>query len=380
MKTEKEIWTLPKKELEDALNLVLSVPTRNGISSSEYIQVCKHDGNKAIMFLSADLSGCAFVTGDKPFPFKKPIYLDRRVLEPFVIRGKESKISEYTFRIKNDVLLIKHGSRTASYVGQRAGTGYHTEPVFDNGKSLMMEDKLTEMLKCAAACATNDPIMPMLNGVHMISGKDNKVWLYSTNTKVIFRAEVEVKHPPKRPVVFPLLLADLITKHNMPKLIWDDKKAMLSSPRGSLWQGVKKEALTGFPVKRSDEFIEEGKSGKLLFRVNAESLSRGADNLNNYLSAVTREDLVLKMIITPNEKRMMLQCGAGSATFTEQVALVKPSKEACMIEWPLEEVLPVLVFSKDEGEARVYASADTRTLYTTKSIHLVIAKKDKKGK
>lgn len=371
------VWKVPKKELEDALDLLLSVPARNGIPSSEYIQVNHFDGNTAVCYLSSDLSGCVFINGSRKYPFKKPFYLDRRLFDPFVGQGKESRITEYTFRMKGTRLIVKHGVRTIVCNVARSDSGYHTVPYYKNAKKMIIDEALAAMLKAATACATGDPVSAHLNAVYTLPFKKG-VKLYSSNTSIIFRAKVFMKHPPSCPIAFPLPLTELITDHEMPEVLWDEGSATLSSPRGKLWSAVVQAARDKFPIATIDERMKECREGKLLFSVDADSLSVSAGRLSSYLSAVTREDLVLKMITKKGSRKMKLRAGTGNTRFTEQLTLSKVAEADNVVHWPLAEVLPVLVFSKDHGDAKLYRSKEGLTFYTTKKIELVVARLSRK--
>ena len=369
----KELWVVAKQELEAALALVTVVPPRGGTSSSEYIRVSKQD-KQAIMQMASEIAAVANISS--PYPFKESLYLDRRLFEPFVLGGRDLKAQDYVFKMNGSGLLtVKHGSRVAMYAKNRGAYGYSLGPIYKHARKGSLDDSWTKMLQCAVACATNDPVTPKFNCVYMVPTKDG-VALYSSNTKIVFLGTTHTKKKPEDKIAFPLLLASYADLDDMAYLTWDDKSATLSSPRGSIWQAVKVEARKAFPKKEIDNTVGILSKGKSLFLINSESLGTAAERISSYLTAVSREDLVLKMELTSGEKRMKLSSGTGATRFTEYVALAKPSVKDIVLEWPLAEVLPVLVFCKSKKvPAEVFIADSGITMYRTRGITLVIAKK-----
>jgi hypothetical protein len=329
------------------------------------------------MSLSSDVGGAVKLSGTSHPPFEKGLYLDRRLFESFVNGGKESKGSQYIFKIHEDELIVKHGHRTAVYAKAKPVAGYSELPPYKNAKTLAISESWSKLLSCAVSCATGDPVTPYLNCAYVHPVEDG-VKIYSSNTTIVFVGKASAKKKPHESIAFPLGLASMLSTLEMETLVWDNKSAMISSPRGSLWQAVKVDARKNFPRKAMDRMVEEGNSSHSLFAIDCSSLSEAADRMSGYLSPVTREDKVLKMSVKAGDNKMKMSSGTGHTSFSEIVALVKPSKIDYVIDWPLEEVLPVLVFCKDQGKASIYLSDTGRTMYKTKDVCLVIARKDKK--
>ena len=87
-------FTLPKKALEDGIKLLEAVPTRNGITSSEFIKTRMKDDKHLVMQLSSELSGTAIIPLLNKKNFDTTLYLDRRMLTPFVSEGKDIASSD----------------------------------------------------------------------------------------------------------------------------------------------------------------------------------------------------------------------------------------------------------------------------------------------
>lgn len=370
-------WAVPKKELEEAVFLITTVPTRSGVHSSEYIKMSKHDDKSASFSLTSEASGVAYLHSAEKYPFKHDIFLDRRLLEPFVTIGKETKGADYIFSVEKDEVHIKHGHRRAVYAKGKESK-YLKAPKYSRKNKVDLDTQWGQLLKCAVACGTDDSVTPQFNCVFIVPNEKGAK-LYSTNTTVAFIGEAS-KHSPPAKIAFPLMLASMSATEGVKRVEWDDKSATLVFDKGKLWQAVKIEARRNFPYKDIEEMEKALKKSHSAFVINASSLSAAAIRMNSYLAAVTREDLVLKMITKAKSKTMQLVCRTGSTMFSEQVALEHEAKKDYEIQWPLEEVLPALQFGKNDGIAKVYITEKGRTLFSTKRLSLVVAQNEDKKK
>lgn len=366
-------WEVSKNDLEYALGIVLNVPAKSGMVSSEYIRISRCESG-AILSLAADLSSQALL--EYAFPFKKSLYLDRRLFDPFVSAGKELSGSTYTMTMKHEgVLTIKHGSRTAVFSVGKKVSGYSDKPVYEKANSMRIYESWTKMMQCAVACATDDPVVPQFNCVYVVPANRRDIMMYATNTKVVFVGRGSTKKLPRKSIAFPLVLASRLQGNDMEEVTWDDKSALISSEHGWMWQAVKSAARKKFPKEELDNLVAGLKKGKPLLTLAAEDMGEAADRIAGYLTAVSREDLVLRIKASKDDKRAKLVSGTGETLFTEHITLLKPAREDVELHWPLDEVLPTLVFSKNQGTAAIHLADDTRSMYSTDDLSLVVAKR-----
>ena len=129
-------FCLPKKAIEDAMQLLDSVPARNGITSSEYIKTELKDPKHLRMQLSSEMSGDAVIPLPSSRKLKTPLYLDRRMLIPFVSAGKDMKSDTYEFIVDKNSVTVKHGPRTALLTSNNSASGYEKIPDFKTGLSI----------------------------------------------------------------------------------------------------------------------------------------------------------------------------------------------------------------------------------------------------
>lgn len=364
-------WELQKSDLEYALGIVLNVPAKSGVVSSEYIRFTKTTEG-TLLTLAADIAGQAHLTDT--FPFKKPIYLDRRLFEPFVSAGRDLKGGIYTLAMKKDgVLTVKHGSRVGIFSVHKKVSGYSDVPDYKKAQTMRIYESWTKIMQCAVACATDDPVTPQLNCVYVVPNEKNLI-LYASNTKVAFIGRGRTKKLPSSPIAFPLLLASRIEGNDMESVTWDDKSATVSSERGCLWQPVKSAARKRFPQKDLDKLVADLKTLKPTLSISAEDMGIQTERLAGYLAAVSREDLVLRIKASKDDKRAKLVSGTGETLFTEHVTLLKPARADVNLQWPLDEVLPALEYSKNQGTAAIYVSEKGYSMYATEDISLLVAR------
>jgi hypothetical protein len=374
-KSEQE-WNVSKSDIEYALSIIDNVPSKNGMVSSEFIRVSGR--NKTTVFaLGAELAAEAYLPIE--YPFSKPIYLDRRLFEPFVACGKEMPIDVYTMAMKKKgVLSVKHGKRSAVFGVHKKVSGYSELPEYpEDAKTMRIYESWTKAMGCAVACATDDPVAPNLNCVYILPVNAKELRLYASNIKVVFIGRGTTKKAPKHPIAFPLMLARKLEGNDMETITWDDKSATASSERGALWQPVKSAARKKFPVAELDGLVEKLSATKPVMMLNAEEISEAAVHIANYLTAVSREDLILKIRASKDDVRARFISGTGDTQFTEHITLLKPAKADVSLSWPLDEVLPALEFSKNQGNAAIHLSEDGISMFATEDIKLVVAKESK---
>lgn len=361
-----------KSDLEYALGIVGNVPAKSGMVSSEHIRWSKHDEG-TMLTMSSDITAQAILP--IPFIFKKSLLLDRRLFEPFVSAGKDLKGETYTLAMKKEgVLTIKHGNRVGIFSVHRKVSGYTDMPKYKgHAPSMRIYESWTKIMQCAIACATDDPVTPQLNCVYVVP-QEKHLMLYATNTKVVFVGKGRTKKLPKSSIAFPLILASRLEGNDMETIMWDDKSALMSSERGAIWQGVKSAARKSFPKKDLDTLIASLKERKPVLSIAAEDMGTAAGRIADYLAAVSREDLVLRIKASKDDKRAKIVSGTGDTLFTEHVTLLKPARADVELFWPLDEVLPALEFSKNQGKAAIHVSDEGRSMYATEDISLVVAR------
>lgn len=369
-------WTIAKEALEGALAIVNNVPPRNGIKASEFIKISREEKDAASFSLTSDVMAKAVVRTGDLFPWKKNLFLDRRLFSPFVDMGKESRSPLYTFILKsNGSILVKHGGRKAIYEKPSEVTGYENLPNIDDIKTSALDKEWIDLVDAAKQCATDDPVSPQFNCVFLNPTK-NGLEIYSGNGRVVFQGKASKTKSLKTPIAFPLLLVEALLLENAQKLLWTRKFAMISFPKGKIWQAVKIAAQKNFPLDDARSMVRAAKKDPVVMILPASTMSRVANRIASYVAALSRESLVLSIVLEKGSRTASIESGSEQSKFHEMVRLSKRATVSTTIEWPLEHVMPILLFCKEDGQMKLHLSTEGRTCLATNTVSLIVARRE----
>lgn len=361
-------WEVNKDELEQALDLLLRVPPRNGFKSSEYIRISNR------LSLSAEISGVVRLRGAK---LGDKLYIDRRLFEPFVSSGRDLKFDTYVFELGKHTCKVIHGPRTVEYARAVEPISYGEPPKYDSN-SLEISKRWRNLLRCATACSSFDPSVPNLNCVYMVPTKTG-IGFYASNSVIAFYGHVSTKKRPSDELAFPILLAKQIDAEYFTKVRWDNKSALLEANFGSLWQPVKTEARKSFPKKEIALWVSESKKLPSLFSIEGVAMADAIGRIAAYLTAVTREDLLLHISVRKGTKKAVLTAGTGSTRFEEYVGLLASIGHDEKVEWPLREILPVLQhIGQEKGPVHIKRMKSGQSVLQTDTITVIFAEQQKR--
>lgn len=371
--SSKQSWVVQKDALEIVISLLENVPTRNGIRSSEYIKVSKAGKDGATFHLSSSSAGKALIRTGEMFPFEKDLYLDRRLFVPFINGGKESKTLDYIFTGSDNQLVVRHGNRRAVYTHALPITGYEDPTNLDNADSVILSKKWTGLIDCADNYATPDPVTPSLNCVR-VTQSDKHIKVMSFNQKMAFIGKADSdKKPIKGAITFPLGLVQVLKQEGATRLLYTNKLVVVDFPKGKIWQAVKTAARKKFPYADLQKMFKETEGDKQLCSIPSHILAKAVDRLSTYTGALDSTDLALEVHLEKGSKKVQLKAGVADSKFTELIYASNEAKETIVLEWPLEGVLPIILFGKDEGSFRITIGKKGHTCLFSKSLKLLIA-------
>jgi len=371
-------WIVPKDSLETVISLIDTIPAKNGIKASEFIKVSRAGKDGAFFHLSSTLFGKGLIRTGEQFPFEGDLFLDRRLFVPFVNGGKESKASDYIFLSNSKQLLVKHGSRKAFYANGIEIGGYE-EPQIDGANVTSVSKKWAQMLDCAATCATDDPITPTLNCVY-ITQSGNTIELLASNQRMVFYGKVPTDKKLKSDIAFPLGLVQTLREDGVTKLLWTNKFALVEFPKGKIWSAVKSVARKNFPVKDVRHHVKKLSAEPQVCSIQSSVFAKASDRLSSYTVALDNSDLALEIHITKGSKKIELKAGVADSKFTETIHSITEADCDCILEWPIAQVMPVIMFGKDDGNFRIHLAKSGASLLATKNMSLGIGPPVKKGK
>lgn len=380
-------FIVPKKALEDAMKLLDSVPTRNGITSSEFIKTDLKDNKHLRMSLCSELSGEAVLPISKQKGFDTILYLDRRMLKPFVSAGTDLSASEiYEFTVKENLIIVKNGSRYAHLENNTSASGYEKQPSLKDSISIELQEEWTSITNCATLCASADPSAPQYNCVYM-KPSNGKVYIRASDTKLIFQGTIlEGAFPCKEPVALPLELVDRLGLFSTGLCHYSSRWALLQFPIGNIWQAVKTECRKNFPNDAISKVVTTIlKEGTVVSILGTQSLTESADRLAGYLQSAMKDNPALVLTIKAGFKKAKLSSGIIGTKFEESVVLEAKSENDYLVEWPLQAVLPILKYCKNAGSAKIIQDTQGNICLKAGRVTLVSsrkvkAKKSKKAK
>lgn len=368
-------WTVPKEMIEKALKLIDNVPTRNGIKSSEFIKVSPLGKEAATMSLSSDIAGKVTLKTGAEYPFSEELYLDRRLFMPFINQGKESKTSDYLFIEKDNQLIVKHGQRKAVYAKAKEVSGYEEPGKLEKAAIAEVSKTWTNLVDVASTCATPDPITPTINCVYL---KQNGEYLeaLSTNGTIVFLGKVKVDKKFKSEIAFPLSLVDSLTTEGAAKLVWTDKLAVIEYKRGRIWAAVKSKARKSFPHEPIRKMVGKVDKSRLVVEFNASSFARAVGRLLSYIAPIGVQNVTLEIHVVKGDKKVVVAAGPPESRFTETVYALNVCKFDVQLEWPMSQVMPVILYSKDAGSIRVHQDDNKPSAFVTNELTMIIGRSE----
>ena len=375
---------IEKEKLISALEILSLVPQRPGMSASEYIRITT-SGKKMTLALSSEVLGVVSFPIEGKFPCKEPFYLDRRVAVPFMLAGRDSKsdfellsdevevesVEKRKKPQKKTVLVIRQGKRSAAMVDVPEVHGYGEIKIDKNSKKVKFSEEQRSLIKAAFNCASPDPSLPELNCVYITS--QGFILSYNTIAMMIGKTEKFKESLP-----FPLHLLSMIQHEKDPTIYISKDKVILEFKEGMIAQSLSVKAVKKFPVKDVMSKAHSLKKVPYLFSINAAKLFNSMDRFSSYISAVRKQDQVIRVIVKKKSKQVKIVSNVPNIKLTEEVTLEKPSSSDLVCEWPLDILRPVIQFL-GSGKTRIDIHSDEKTkspyFLSTDDVTLLVARR-----
>jgi len=370
-------WTVDPEKLIDVFGVLDLVPARPGIPTSVFIQLSEKKG-RADLMLSSDVTGVVSIKGEGSIGASKPVYLDRRLLFPFILTAQNYRSDRpFVFSKVGKQIKVTQGRRKATFDLLPSNAGYGI-PNDGKGSVLPMEKKVSSLVTIACACATSDPTVPELNCVYIKRTKKG-IALYASNQLVVFRAHHTVKGTFPKTLPFPLFLVPVLTNDRIKEVRLQEKDVTLGFDCGRIWQGVSAKALKGFPLETMDGLIDDGKKWTEQFRLLTHKLGAVTARFSEYLTSIRRQDWLLTVAAAKGDKQVLLEVKIPQGIFREYVSIAEPAKEDIQIGWPLEILLPIFDYLAKNKEAVLSVRFDKKTPYyiSAGGVSVVVTKKKK---
>lgn len=379
MKTKRE-------QLIEALDVLELVPSRPGMAASEYIKITT-SGSMMQMSLASEVLGVVQVPISGKFPCKQPYFLDRRVATPFLRVARDTKshdeinwesLHSTTGKGKRQKtyqsLQIQHGRRKAEMATLAEVTGYGDVKIDKHAQQVKLTDDQRAIIKCAFNCASLDPSTPELNCVFITT----KGLVLSYNTVAMMIGKT-TKFKDALPL--PLHLLSMLQHDKNPKIFIQKDKVVLQFEEGMIAQTVSSKALKSFPVKSIINKAESIGKIPLAFVVSAAKLFQSMDRFSSYISAVRKQEQVLKLKVKKGHKELVISAIVPNIKLVEELRLQEKAKQDVECEWPLDVILPTMQFigaQKQDVSIHVNEEKESPYYLSTEDVTLLVARKANK--
>jgi hypothetical protein len=370
-----KIWNVDKETLLKALDTITLTPQRSGIRSSEYIRMTGHK-SKVKMELASDVSGYVSVQGKGEWPFKKEIFVDRRLLIPFVVAGRDLDTKAlFEFTGEGKQLIVKHNLRKATYTSSTEVQGYNNHGK-DVGGKIKLDKETSKLMSLARFCAENDVASPEISCVY-VKPEGKYLTVYSTTQKVVYRAKLKSSMHFKKALPFPIYILELFSNENVESVATSDKEIVVAFDNGKLWQTVAAKAQSNFPVKEIDKQFK-AHPAKTAFVIEIKEFSQVIGRLASYLAPVRRLDWMAALSGKKGEKKFEIKSEVPQTSFKETLHTTEPIAYDFNIDWPLDKLEGVLTqLPASEKTMKVSFDSNGRALVRTKHIELLVPRRTK---
>lgn len=350
-----------------AINLV---PSRAGISSSEFIRI-RAGGTRLRLSLAAEIYGTTFAKCEEAAETSWEFFVDRASFVPFILAAKElGQKTPFEFKIseKNGrTLTVRCGARRAMYQTVTEISGYSDKSDF-KGVDLRLSKEQKIVLRLAAKYATPDPTVAHLNCIYLSKGK---AVMASNQLSAFYMAD---KAAPMS-VPLPLLLLSIIDSDHVKSITVANRFAKIDLDCGFLCQLTNQKAAEEFPHKAIAKSIVDGGSYKQRMVLKGSALVAVLKRIETYIASVVKRDMVVSVTGKKGEARIKLSAAVPQGSFDEFVKLAKPLPADVECQWLLALLLPLSEIAGALGSVAVRYNDLSPFLFSSKGMQLLVARK-----
>lgn len=363
---------VPIKELCGAASAIDLVPSRAGISTSEFIRLHCSKG-KLRLSLAAEIYGATEAHQDPATTEEWEFFVDRATFIPFVNAALELKQkAPFDFKHEpskkgNAQLTVRCGRRRGVFQSATEITGYAT-PKEAAGLKLKLTANQQTILTLAVKYATPDPTIAHLNCVYLQKRKA----IMASNQLSAFWMEDPVV-PFSAPL--PLLLMSVCERADVKDLIVSAKSARVTMSCGYLCQFTNQKAAEDFPYKQIIKNIQAAEAYRKQFTIAAASLMAVLKRLESYIVSVVKRDMVVTVHGSKGDTTLQLVASVPQGRFEETVEVLHPLRRDVECEWMLSLLLPLYEVAGKLGNITVKYDEGSPFLFSSKGMRLLASRK-----
>ena len=353
------MWSVRTSDLQEAVRILNLVSSKTGTQSSDFFKV-EPLSEAGVLSFSTAASAVAEVQieGNGKWPYKQPLYLERKTFTPFINYSTEVKNKNpFTFSDEK-YLIVRHGERKAEFPSQPSVTGYADFP--QNGKmNKLTTDKRSIGIDdmCWKLCRLGITGIPSCLCLH-------DAYRYGLPQTLCYQPEsdlltkVDLRTSITEPLPFPLGMLDILKADGLKSLKWMNKLVAAWFDIGVVWQPVSEAAKKDFLVSDIMNSLKVGRKEELLvFEMSAYKFAKMMERLAYYLQGVRQEDWVLKIRGKQGAEKIEVTAELPQVRFRE--LMEARTMKDFSFDWPLFMIEPVMsIIGKEQEKVTLKVSLE----------------------
>jgi len=329
-------FTVEAHKIIQAVEAINLIPSRAGITSSEFIRL-EALAKRLTFSMASEVYGTTWapkIGSNEEWVF----HVDRASFVPFILASKAFK-SKALFR------FIFREARNGSHLTVRCGrrkavfqkidvTRNYAEDIKPKGAKLSLTPKQKSLLRLAARYSTQDPTYAHLNCVFLLRHKA----VLASNRIAAFVGKDSVV-PMSAPL--PPLLLSLFDSDMVKEIIVSKKQARLELTCGYICQLINDEAVRDFPVKGLMAAVRKGARLPKVFSIKAKSFLASLGRLEEYVSVLTKREMLVEVVGRQGDEYLSMACTVPNGRFEERLRLTSELQQDVACKWLMKNILPL---------------------------------------
>ena len=345
-----------------------------GVPSSMFVRITPHADDAILASLSADVSAVVRLNGVSGWIADHPIYVDRRMLFPFISTGLTDE--PYKVSLADNVLTLKHTRRRAALSLSTETGGYPAPP--KRGKDILTSDVAVGLLQCAASCGIADPVRPEFGSVMLIRTDEvAAVEVMSSNQIVLFYMQSSDMSIAPGIHAMPMNLISLLPIPELQSVAFDGTSMILRLPSALIWCMLPP-TLNRFPIDVASQLVKT--LPETIFNIRADVLSGVVHALSTYMASMRRRDWCMDIMGSAGDSKVTIGSTAQSSRFDVEVDAETLYQRNFLMEVPLGVLVAVFDYlSQDPASSVAFCatpgSSDAPVYITNGQLTVVVSRR-----
>lgn len=312
---------LDVKEIQEAWKIVDQVDNASGLLSSQFIKL-DLKGSMLTLHLSGlcvGLATCPVAEPKEDWTW----YVDRRVIGAF-LNSTKAKAKAVSVDKVGDALVWRAGRQKITAAAIEPVTGYASWEA--KGAKLVLTDSLRADVALHASYAPTDD---NLAAVVLAKG-------YGTLASDSFAVSAVLDKSQPTSLKLPTLLSKMLGTSGNAHALVDKDGAGVKYPNGYLYQSLPTNCVTGYPLKKFSQVLNDRISAKPALKIKAKALVDALVHLRGYVFGGAEEALVICSQGKPGIVSLKLDVAQGSVQTSAEGEWTADFK----LSWPLARLQP----------------------------------------